>query len=91
MNQQIPLWTRTLHQSIYTYVELGGDEGQISTSTHFDVGSHLSKHNVPNTLFKYLCDEWITVDKLITFRTSDLDYCNWCDEHSLKTIEEEDL
>ena len=37
---------------------------------------HLSKFNVPNR---------VSIDELITFRTTDLDA--WCTEHQLKTIE----
>ena len=60
------------------------DEGQVQ-ETQFNLRAHLSKYNVPHTVYKHLCDESITVDELITFRTSDLD--NWCDEHNLKAIE----
>ena len=52
-----------------------GAEGQVEDT----------KYNVPDRVYKLLCDESITIDELVTFRTSDLD--DSCSEHSLKTIE----
>ena len=61
-----------------------GSEGQVQ-DTQFDLKTHLSKYNVPDTVHKLLCDESITVDELTTFTIKDLE--DWCIEHSLKTIE----
>ena len=61
-----------------------GAEGQVQ-DTKMNLQTLLSKHNVPNRVYKLLEEESITVDELITFRVNDLD--DWCNEHSLKTIE----
>ena len=61
-----------------------GAEGQVQ-DTKINLRTHLTKYNVPARVYKLLCDESITADELITFRTNDLD--DWCNEHSLKTIE----
>ena len=61
-----------------------GTEGQIQ-DTQFDLKAHLSKYNVPVTVYGLLCGESITVDELVTFTIKDLE--DWCIEHSLKTIE----
>ena len=45
----------------------------------------LCKYNVPDTVYKLLCDDSITIAELSAFRVKDLD--NWCDENHLKTIE----
>ena len=59
-------------------------EGQVQ-DTKISLRTHLTKYNVPARVYKLLCDESITIDELTTFRTNDLD--DWCNEHSLKTIE----
>ena len=61
-----------------------GTKGQIQES-QFDLKKHLSKYNVPDTVYKLLYNESITCDELITFTIKDLE--DWCNEHSLKTIE----
>ena len=53
--------------------------------TQIDLKGHLSKHNVPDTVYELLCRESITADELTTFTNEDLK--DWCNEHSLKTIE----
>ena len=59
-------------------------EGQVQ-DTQFDLKSHLSKYSVPNTVYRFLCDESITVDELVTFTVEEVR--EWCNEHSLKLIE----
>ena len=61
-----------------------GAEGQVQ-DTRNNLKAHLSKYNVHDTVYALLRDESITVDELITFTTKDLE--DWCNEHSLKTIE----
>ena len=61
-----------------------GSEGQVQ-DTKLDLRAHLAKYNVPNTVFKLLQQDSITVDELSAFRVKDLD--NWCDENHLRTIE----
>ena len=61
-----------------------GTEGQVQ-DTQIDLKTHLSKYNVPGGVYELLYDESITVDELITFTIKDLE--DWCNEHSLKTIE----
>ena len=62
------------------------DEGQVeNTHTQLELKEHLAKFNVPETVYKALSDESITVDELITFTIEDL--TDWCNEHSLKIIE----
>ena len=62
-----------------------GVEGQDTQFNNFNLKAHLSKYNVPDTVYELLCKESITIDELITFTISDLQ--DWCNEHSLKTIE----
>ena len=61
-----------------------GVEGQ-ETQCEFNLKAHLSKYNVPDRVYGLLNDESITIDELITFTILDLK--DWCNEHSLKTIE----
>ena len=61
-----------------------GAEGQVE-DTKINLRAQLTKYNVPDRVYKLLCDESITIDELSTFTTEDLK--DWCDEHSLKTIE----
>ena len=61
-----------------------GAEGQVQ-DTKISLQTHLSRYNVPNGVYKLLCDESITIDELVTFTNEDLK--DWCNEHSLKTIE----
>ena len=58
---------------------------RVVQDTKMNLQTHLSKYNVPDRVYELLEEESITVDELITFRANDLD--DWCNEHSLKTIE----
>ena len=59
--------------------------GYADQAAKINLRALLSKHNVPVTVYKLLCDESITIAELITFTNEDLK--DWCNEHSLKTIE----
>ena len=61
-----------------------GVEGQ-ETQCEFNLKAHLSKYNVADRVYGLLYNESITIDELITFTILDLK--DWCNEHSLKTIE----
>ena len=60
-----------------------GNDGELQPC--FDLQAHLKKFKVPDNVYTLLQQESITVDELLTFRTSDLD--GWCDEKQLKMIE----
>ena len=45
----------------------------------------MSKYSVPDTVYKLLCKDSITVDELITCTTKDLE--DWCNENELRMIE----
>ena len=61
----------------------------LNSQTRLQQETQCTMYNVPNTVYKLLCDESITVDELITFTQEELK--DWCNEHSLKTIEKRDL
>ena len=62
-------------------------EGDAETNNeqNQDLQAHLSEFNVPNRVATLLKQENITIYELITFTVEDLK--DWCNEHSLKTIE----
>ena len=62
-------------------------EGETAKSREQDenLQAHLSKFSVPNRVVTLLEQENITIAELVTFTVEDLK--DWCNEHSLKTIE----
>ena len=54
-------------------------------ATQFDLKAHLSNYKVPDTVYKLLCNDSITVDELITCTAKDLE--DWCNENQLRMIE----
>ena len=60
-------------------------DGKQGDVTQPDLKAHFSNYNVSVNVLAMLYDESITIHELVTFTTKDLE--DWCNEHSLKTIE----
>ena len=60
-------------------------DGEIEPEMGINLQEHLTKHDVASKVVNLLQEESITVGDLLTFTSEDLK--DWCNEHSLKTIE----
>ena len=60
-----------------------GEEEQ--SNDNINLQTHLTKHGVVSKIYNLLQEESITLPDLLTFTIEDLK--DWCNEHSLKTIE----